>query len=558
MLVTGLLSVAVVVAACSKEEPAGANGSTSAKRGKINVSVYDRGNIAASEGTIENNRWTKWINENGPVDVSFTAIPRNNAKEKVNTLFSSGSAPDLLFEYSPEIKNPLYAQKQLMPIDDMINKYSTVYKKLLEQTPALKKAGLKADGKLYEFGKLNEAMPTNILVMRQDWLKKLNLQMPKTTEELYQVAKAFAERDPDGNGQKDTYGFNLGNNVLTYEIFGADILVSDAPYSMYAYKMENGVPVKSWSGDKAYADFAKRLVDEGIADKDFATDKNGAKARQAFLNGKLGIYAVQANSYPLWNQLWITDYATLKKSASEAELTVMAVPKSPDGQYMGRINNPVQMTAVVNADAKDPESVMKYVDFLSKPETGMTLTYGLEGVHWSKGANGCPVAIDPNKNKTEVDYKTLDFDMVFSVAAGGKCTYVASSFDGDKPEQKYAEDMYKQDLQQMDELIQQNAQYPSLTHHEHLPTVPSELLVDATNADKEIKSIWTKAILGGASYSTDKALTDVQVVWAKYNGKKIEEFYQNWYKNANDTTIMPKDIYGIVKDQSKTQDELLK
>ncbi|UUZ93409.1 extracellular solute-binding protein [Paenibacillus sp. P25] len=129
MLVTGLLSVAVVVAACSKEEPAGANGSTSAKRGKINVSVYDRGNIAASEGTIENNRWTKWINENGPVDVSFTAIPRNNAKEKVNTLFSSGSAPDLLFEYSPEIKNPLYAQKQLMPIDDMINKYSTVYKK---------------------------------------------------------------------------------------------------------------------------------------------------------------------------------------------------------------------------------------------------------------------------------------------------------------------------------------------------------------------------------------------------------------------------------------------
>ena len=28
------------------------------KRGKITATIYDRGNVPAAEGTIENNRWT--------------------------------------------------------------------------------------------------------------------------------------------------------------------------------------------------------------------------------------------------------------------------------------------------------------------------------------------------------------------------------------------------------------------------------------------------------------------------------------------------------------------
>ncbi len=35
------------------------------------------------------------------------------------------------------------------------------------------------------------------------WLDKLGLKMPETTEELYQVLKAFKEQDPNGNGQAD-------------------------------------------------------------------------------------------------------------------------------------------------------------------------------------------------------------------------------------------------------------------------------------------------------------------------------------------------------------------
>ena len=90
-------------------------------RPKITVTVYDRGNVPASEGTIENNRWTRWINENGPVDVTFVAIPRVNPQQKLNTLFASGTAPDLIFEYNPNIKTLLYQQGMVMPLKQLKN-----------------------------------------------------------------------------------------------------------------------------------------------------------------------------------------------------------------------------------------------------------------------------------------------------------------------------------------------------------------------------------------------------------------------------------------------------
>ena len=84
---TLLIFLAIVSAGCTgKGSGNGRNGHNG--RAQITVTVYDRGNVPAAEGTIEKNRWTRWINENGPVDVTFVAIPRVNPQEKLNTLFA--------------------------------------------------------------------------------------------------------------------------------------------------------------------------------------------------------------------------------------------------------------------------------------------------------------------------------------------------------------------------------------------------------------------------------------------------------------------------------------
>ena len=61
--------------------------------------------------------------------------------------------------------------------------------------------------------------------INKNWLEKLNLAVPTTTEELKNVLIAFRDNDPNGNGQKDeiplsgmagndTYGNNTAYTIM--------------------------------------------------------------------------------------------------------------------------------------------------------------------------------------------------------------------------------------------------------------------------------------------------------------------------------------------------------
>ena len=52
-----------------------------------------------------------------------------------------------------------------------------------------------------------------LLWLRQDWMDKLNLEAPKSLEDVEAILKAFVENDPDGNGTNDTIGMILSNEI---------------------------------------------------------------------------------------------------------------------------------------------------------------------------------------------------------------------------------------------------------------------------------------------------------------------------------------------------------
>ncbi|MFC0212021.1 extracellular solute-binding protein [Paenibacillus chartarius] len=536
-----ILASAALLAACSDTNRA-APGDTAASgdaaavkpvRQHISSTVYDRSNVPSTEGSTENNRWTKWLNENGPANVNFVAVPRFESRQKLNVMFASASAPDLIFEYDPFIKNPLYDQKMLMPIDDMIEKYSTEYKKLLKQYPALKKVGTKADGKLYEFGRLQEVLPIHAILIREDWLKKLNLQAPTTTEELYQVAKAFAENDPDGNGQKDTYGMaiSLQSGYVINQVFQAT-----------SWVVKDGSLTRNFENFKAAAEFKKRLFDEGIVDKDYLNDKNGAKAKQDFINGKIGIYPLQID----WYGFTINELASLKKNVPDAAVAPLPYPRSPAGQFNPAYTNPVQATAVVNAHAKHPEAIMSYVDFLVKPETMKTLKYGIENEHWNPGPNGCPLIIDAGKQKTEVSYNG-DLQMLSSSILDAKCGKIETKFNPDNPIEKEGLALFKK---AMDIYTDPAKPYVEITHPEHLPQLPKDIEAISVNLTKPIDDLWIKAILGGKGYTPEQAMSDAMAAWEKGSGKKVEEWFANWWKNDSKNSFLAKDIIDMMKQQT--------
>ncbi|WP_258525403.1 extracellular solute-binding protein [Paenibacillus sp. YN15] len=539
-MLLGTAAVALVAAGCSNGEkkaadssPAAQESASPAARANITVSIYDRNNIPPEEGTWDKNRWVDWVNANGPVNVKYVPVPRSESLPKFNALFATASAPDLILEYDSRYRNGWFSQGLLMPLDNVVEKYSTTYKELMKQFPQLKKLGTKSDGKLYEIGRVSPLVANHRMYIRQDWLDKLQLKMPETTEELLEVAKAFATRDPDGNSKNDTFGINMNSGFINH-MFG---------HGEVDWVVRDGKLVHEWEGLQASIDFQKQLFDAGVVDKDFLTDKNGEKAKQDFLSGKLGIYMYQAINEK--------DYDTFKKNSPNGVLAIAPMPKSKMGQFSPIIGSPIQMVGAINAGAKNPEAVMKYIDFMIDPQNAKVIKYGIEGTHWRvDSATGLPVTIDAEKNKKEL-YND-DLGMMASSLLLGKWAFTSSM-----PETNESQKALKQLALKADELyVNKERPIPTLKP-EYLPALPEDLNLIIKNVETQISpngskgDVWLKAVVSGNSYTAEQAVKDGRDIWEKAGGKKVDEFYAKWYDENKDTAFMLKDLYEFGEQAQK-------
>lgn len=542
------VSMLLILSACSNnqsEDSANANASNSTvapannvgeeKRGEIKVSLYDRGTVPPEEGTMADNRWTRWINEKGPVDVNFVTVPRWESTQKFNVMFASKNAPDLIMEYDTGYRNQLYNQELIAPIDELVENNSTNYKQLLEKYPVLRKVGTKDDGKLYEFARFTGLQPNHALFIRKDWLDNLGLEAPKTTEDLFAVAKAFKENDPDQNGKNDTFGIGMSSvsGMIIDYMFGNVFTFADKqPW----YPDQNGELVHDWERLEAATAYKKRLFDTGLVDKDFLTDAQGEKVKQDWINGKVGIYA---NGIGLYN-----DYEALMTNHPEAEVIVIPLPESEFGQFSPSLYNPAQSVAVVNASAKDPISVMKYIDFMLEAETEKIMKTGLEGENYEL-VNGCPKAITTDEAKAQRVYIN-DLLMIYSTSFEDPCSgwWNANKDNSTELLLKYTDIRFEASKA----YVSKDRPTPAITHQEHMPLLPDEMQINQVNGFKAIEDIVTKSIISGESYSVEKAMADAQAAWNKSNGTKIDEWYANWYRNNKEQSFLREDMYELIDD----------
>jgi putative aldouronate transport system substrate-binding protein len=526
MLMSILLVFTLVLAGCSannnnkgeSQDPVTNNGDKEAAPAKqtkpITVSMYDRGNIPPEIGTAEKNLWTEYINES--VMVKYIPVPRWESVQKLNALLAAGDGPDLILDYDGGYRNQLYLQKQIMPLDEIIEQYSTDYKELMNEFPLLKQLGTKADGKLYEFGRLLGYIPGAYLFIRQDQLDTLGLQAPATMEDAYEVMKKFASEN------KGSYATNLS---------GYDWM--NTAFQNVTWVVENGEIVRDWDRAAAATSYKKRLFDEGLVDKDFLTDKNGEKALQDFVQGKTMMFGFMGNALQVYN-----NYETLKKNNPGAKLAVIPLPSSEFGQFSPFFNDPVQMTGVVNIKAEDTQSVMKYVDLLSSKTMAHTLKYGQEGIHY-KMEDGKEVTIDQEKYEKEVSWLG-DFRMLGSQHIINEFTKYMDDLDQSDP---FDKEVYAILEQAYKLYISKDRPLPEIT--KYMPGLPEDIQFIMSNTNEPISDLWSRAIVGGSKVSVEKSVEDAKSIWKKSDGQKVEEFYANWYKENKDTWVFTKDLYDM-------------
>jgi putative aldouronate transport system substrate-binding protein len=492
---------------------------TARTKPKITAAIYDRGNVPASEGTITDNRWTRWINEYAPVEVEFIAIPRNSSGEKYNALFASGTAPDFIGEVGVANLNSFMANKLLMPLDDIIEKHSSEYKKLLADYPSLRNFLTTADGKMYTFGVTYPATTNHYLVIRTDWLEKLNLETPKTLEDIIKTAQAFTYNDPDGNGRNDTYGISLaaGTGGVINAMFGG------MTNWQWDWEFTRQGAVYRWDWIEANVAFKKALYDAGVVDRDYATDNNGVKATQDFQTGRLGIYGMNNGKISVLSVL-----QTLRENVPGADFEAIPLPQTVAGRWSPAGGNFMQANAAINARCKNPEAVMAYMDFLNRQDTILTLKYGGDLYSRLDPATGAYLPIDQEIFKTEVGYSG-DFHLSASKVLDPYNDILP--FNTSDPVQKRAGDI----------IIAADRFYldPNIRHKQLIsfPPLSQDLGLIQANIGSQLDDIYTKCILGGASYSVTQAINDAKRIFRETGGEQITAFYDAYFK-ANSRQII--------------------
>lgn len=163
--------------------------------------------------SIENNIWTNEYKEKLGINLKpkWTVPTPDQYAQRLNIAIASNELPDLM-HIEPKQLPQLVENDKLEDLTPVFGYASPDLKKSLESNSiTLDSATIK--GKL-----MGMPVPTlfdvPLLWIRADWMEKLGLTEPKSMDDVIAIAKAFAEKDPDGNGKADTYWSPPGMNGL--------------------------------------------------------------------------------------------------------------------------------------------------------------------------------------------------------------------------------------------------------------------------------------------------------------------------------------------------------
>ncbi|QKJ20583.1 extracellular solute-binding protein [Microbacterium hominis] len=323
------------------------------------------------------------------VDLDITWVPNSSYGDKVNITLAGDDLPHVMVIQG---KDPGFVRNAEAGAFWDLTDYLAEYPNLDTTFPEVQKAS-SVNGKVYGVFRARDVMREAVIV-RKDWLENLGLELPKTTEDLYEVAKAFTEDDPDGNGQDDTYGIivpkwpgTIGTNSPW-----------DAMETWYGagnrWTEDGGELVPNFTTDQwlEAVQFERKLVEEGVVNPDFATF-DSATWNEPFLNGKGGIIIdVHSRAGVLINLFKEADPDNF-----DAYVDVTGNLTGPDGDmhalpttgYSGFLAIP---KAKVRTE-EDLRAVLAVLNDLNSDEAGPLLNNGIEGVTYELDGD-LAVAVD--------------------------------------------------------------------------------------------------------------------------------------------------------------------
>jgi putative aldouronate transport system substrate-binding protein len=298
----------------------------------------------------------------------------NTDGNNLQLMAASGELPDVMAAgLGDALFNQFKNDALIREIPDAeIEKYVNL-KKMMEISDVTQ-AYKKMTGKYYSIPRLaNADKPTKAMEQpmyyRADWAQKLGIaNAPTTVDEYYQLLKAFAQNDPDGNKQNDTYGTS-----------GWLWQVHFIPWvDMYNWVKEGGKWIPGYVSNNMLPalKFWNKLYQEKILDPEYSV----AKAKDMFYTGKIGVLYAGGGDYWLWNIINV-QFGGANPDLKPMEAVKLIPPLKMDAGSPQRWVKNVESQATLFSSKCDDEKldrILEFFDWSLSPEGRDFSFYGFK------------------------------------------------------------------------------------------------------------------------------------------------------------------------------------
>ncbi|RXZ80017.1 extracellular solute-binding protein [Paenibacillaceae bacterium] len=408
-----MLIVTMMLTGCSSVNKGEGTGSSNKVEGQTKVNPAGQFPITEEKTTIRimvpsnptvedfaTNEFTKYLEEKTNINIEWEVIPSKSAAEKLNLMLSSGDdLPDVIMDFGvSNAQQMIYGNQGIfLPLNDMIEKYGVETKNMFEKLPVVKESITAPDGNIYSLPHVNECFHCTLprrMWIYQPWLDQLDLQMPTTTDEFYEVLKAFKTKDPNGNNKADEIplsgspsGFyssidSFLMNAFIYNPGGNGVYLEDGKTVVPFDKPE-------WQEGLKYL---RKLYKEGLLDPQSLTQDGdqlkrlGENPEVAIMGAAAGMHMGVISEFYGSSNRWL-EYKTVPPLKGPGGVQIApyeAFHLVGTGSYL------------ITKGSKNPEVAFRLADLLYNEEVTLRSVIGRPDQEWQKaeagelGINGQP------------------------------------------------------------------------------------------------------------------------------------------------------------------------
>ena len=409
-LLAALLALSMVAAfavSCGDDEGSSSgstSGSSTASMVDDSVEPLTEITLPIVEETMSFSEWRPWSNnfmdnygevkgiqkieELTNIHIDYTCVPTTSAKEKFGLLLASGEYPDMIEGDGGNVVYPggLDAGINdgiLRDMTEMVRVYMPNYRKVMEENEDVKQVAITDEGKngaIYMIRAILDYPTKSVIVenepawcgmgIRQDWLDELNMEVPTTIDELYEVLVAFKE--------------NYGAWMHLYQdgTIGSDYILSAFGVTQDFYMIDRGDQVGFGPSTDAYKEYLKLMRDwyaEGLIDPDFASTNSTAilTDNEYYANDKCGVGMVYQGTCGSYH------YKNGYTENEDIWLQPMVAPVLNEGDTVGTTFqsetacNPQMITT--NVSDEDLPILAQWLDWHYTYDYLVIQSYGVEG-----------------------------------------------------------------------------------------------------------------------------------------------------------------------------------